>query len=142
MTQLDLQCGVIGRSGNPVQLTCIELGPGLALQLIAMDNIDSIPVNVFLHHIPGSTAQSQALSLPYGVEPVPPVLPQHRAHVQVNNITGTLSQIKLNKLVVFNLAEKADALTVLAILRGQVMGLRQGTYLGLGVLAQGKQGTA
>ena len=63
---------------------------------------------------------------------------QHAPCLAVNDLSGLFSQIFADVVIVVYLAEKADALAVLAVGGGQMFLLCDGAHLGLGQMADGE----
>ena len=84
----------------------------LRLRIITVRDIDDIASDVFLNHKPRATTQTQSLALSDRMKPITIVLPHALACLQLHDLAGALASIALDKLIVVDLAQEADALTV------------------------------
>ena len=90
----------------------------LRLRIVAIGDVDDVTTNVLLDHKPRATTQAQSLTLSDGMKPIAVVLTQHLAGLQFHDLTRTLTQVTLYKLIVIDLAQKTDTLAVLALYPG------------------------
>ena len=99
----------------------------LCLGIIAVRDVDNVTANVLLNHEPRAATQTQALTLSDGMKPIAVVLTQHLTGLQFHDLTRTLTQVTLYKLIVIDLAQKTDTLAVLALGTWQLLPFSDGT---------------
>ena len=109
------------------------------LWVVAMRDVDNVVLNVFLDNKPRTSAQPHALSLSVGVEPVPFVVSDEFASLQLYDVALLLSQIAAQVVVIIDFAQKADALRVATMGWRQMFALSNLTYLLLHHVTNGKQ---
>src|SRR5206468_4890339 len=94
-------------------------------------HVNAVGRHVFLHDIPRATRQADAFALADGVEPKAAMFGQGPAGFQLDNLSNPFAEVIPNKLVIFDLAKKTNALTVLAIAIGQIPLTRQSPHFAL-----------
>ena len=131
----ELAPGIVGDEIEAVHVDHLAV---LRRRVVAVGHIDDVAANVLLDHEPGASAQSQAFALADGVKPVAVVLAHHLARLQLDDLARAPAQVTLDKLVVVDLAQEADALAILALGAGQPLRLGDGPHLALHEMADGK----
>ena len=82
------------------------------LWVVAVGDIDDVLLNVFLHDKPGTAAKAHSLALADGMKPVPFVLSDTFAGLQLYDIARLLAQVAADVVVVVDFPKEADALRV------------------------------
>src|SRR5205814_1396503 len=82
---------------------------------IRVRNVNAIGGRVFLHDIPRAAPQADAFALPDGVKPETAMTRQDAAGLKLDDFASLFAQVIPDKLRILDLAEKTDALAVLAI---------------------------
>ena len=101
-------------------------------------HIKSIAFDVFADNEPGAAAQSQTFSLPDGMEPITFMFTQFFTRFEFYDITLFFSQIIPDKLVVIDISQEADTLTVFSFGTGQPCILGNGAYFAFHEASEGK----
>ncbi len=114
----------------------------LQLRVPSVRHEHDVLLHIFLHHKPGSAAQSQALALTDGVEPEAFVASHNLARLDVDDASLLLAHETCEELVVVDFPQKADALTVLAAGTGQMCFLSNAPHLAFGQMTDGEQTVA
>ena len=84
----------------------------LRVGVVALRDVEHILFDVLLHHKPGAAAEEEAFALSDGVEPIATVGAEDFAGFQLNNLSFAFAQIAAEEVVVVNLAQEADALSL------------------------------
>ena len=85
------------------------------LRIITMTHIQDIVLYILLNHKPGTAAKAQALALADGMKPQTLVLAYALARFHLYDIARLFAQITADIIIIINLSQKADSLTVLAL---------------------------
>ena len=132
VAQLDLQPLHPGWSVDPVGAIGLKPTATARLASVRMSDGQRVVLQVLADHVPWAAAQAQAETLPDRVKPVSQVCTQALPGGGVDDGPFALSQVELDELAVVDLAEKTDALAVLAVAGRQLVLMRQAADLGLG----------
>src|SRR5437762_13596703 len=92
---------------------------------VGVRHVNAVRCHVLLHDIPRATRQADALALADGIEPEPAMLGQRPAGLQLDDLAGPFAKVKSNEFPILYLAQKTDALAVLAVAIGQLPLARQ-----------------
>ena len=94
--------------------------PAVIFQMILMRNINNVPLNILFYYKPWPTAQTQSLPLSDRVEPVAAMATYPFFGFNIEDVARSFSQMKFHEFRILDLAQKAYALTVFAILGWQI----------------------
>ena len=86
--------------------------------VVALRHIYNIIRDVFLHHEPRSTAETETLALPDGVEPKTLVTTQLLARFHLHDVARHLANVFADIVVVVDFSLEANPLTVMAFRTG------------------------
>ena len=110
----------------------------LRIGVVALRHIEYILVDVLLHHKPGAAAEQETFALSDGVEPVAAVGAEDATGFELDNLPFALTEIAAQEVVVVYLAEKTDALRVLAVGAGQMGSMSNVAHLAFHHAANGE----
>ena len=114
----------------------------LSLGAIAPRHINHVVGHILAHHIPWSATESEPLALTNGVEPIAAMLTQFASGGDVDDGTRALAQMAADEVVIVDLSQKTNALTVLACGIGQAHLGGDAAHLVLGQVANGEDDVA
>ncbi len=145
VAHLELDGLFVGRlfpriGGNEVQVGQAEVVPVLQLRVPAVSHEDDVLADILLHYEPWSAAQSQALALSDGVEPITSVMADYTSCLDVDDLALLFAQQSAHELVVVNLPQETDALTVLSVCTGKTGFLCQSAHFVLHEVTDRKYG--
>jgi len=104
----------VRRFRNKVEIIDTELTAKLRFDSISMRDIDDIFLNILLDHKPGTATQSESFPLSDRMEPVAAMRAHFLSGFQFYNRPFPLSQETTNEIIIVNLSQKANSLTVLS----------------------------
>ena len=90
--------------GDEVEAVHVDDLAVLCFRVVAVGDVDDVPSDVFFDDEPRSSAQSQSLALPDGVEPIAVVFAQHLAGFQFDDLSGPFTQVAFDEIVVVDFA--------------------------------------
>ena len=114
-----------GVGGDEVESGGADRPPILRFRVVAVGDVDDVRSGVFADDEPGATTHAEAFALADGVKPEAMVTADGSARLPLHDIAVAATEVALDEVVVANLAEEADALTVLAARAGQARRLGQ-----------------
>jgi len=85
------------------------------LRVVTMTHIQNIVLHILLNHEPRTTAEAQTLALTDGVEPQTLVATDALTRLHLNHIARLLAQVSADVIVIVNLPQEANSLTILAL---------------------------
>ena len=110
----------------------------LRIGVVALRHIEYILVDVLLHHKPGAAAEQETFALSDGMEPVAAVGAEDAAGFELDNLPLTLTEIAAQEVIIVYLAEKTNALRVLAVGAGQMGSMGNVAHLAFHHAANGE----
>ncbi len=127
-----------GVFGNEVEALEVDDAAVLGVGVVAVGDVDDVSLDVFFDNEPGATAEAEAFALADGVEPVAVVFAEDTTGFEFDDLTDTATEIAFDKVVVVDLAEEADALTVFTHGAGEFLGFGDGADFALHHMADGE----
>ena len=85
------------------------------LRVVTMTHIQNVVLHILLNHEPRTAAEAQTLALADGVEPQTLVAADALARLHLNHIARVLAQVSADVIVIVNLTQEANSLTILAL---------------------------
>ena len=105
-----------------------------------MGDIENVALYIFLDNKPWTATETQSLALTDGVKPQTLVGAYAATGIQFNDITVIVAEVSLDIIIVVDLAEKTDALGVLASGIYKMFALGNGAHLVLHIMTYGEIG--
>ena len=121
-----------------MHLVEVNLTSILLAGTVTTTHIDGVVLYILLHHIPWTSTQAKALALSNCVEPVAVMLSKFTSCLYLDYWSTLHSQVTANKVVVINLSQEANTLTVLASSVWQFYLLSDFTHARLGYRTNGE----
>ena len=85
------------------------------LRVVTMTHIQNVVLHILLNHEPRTAAEAQTLTLSDSVEPQTLVAADALARLHLNHIARVLAQVSADVIVIVNLPQEANSLTILAL---------------------------
>ena len=102
----------LGKKVESVNSKVAAIGCG---GVIAMTDVENILLRIFLHHEPGTSPETETLTLPNSMEPVAAMLANLLACLELDDISNLFANIAADIFVVVDIAKEADTLRVFAL---------------------------
>ena len=107
-----------GVGGDEVESGGADRPPILRFGVVAVGDVDDVRSGIFADDEPGAATHAEAFALADGVKPEAVVTADGSARLPLHDIAVAATEVALDEVVVANLAEEADALTVLTARAG------------------------
>lgn len=85
------------------------------LRVVTMTHVENIVLHILLYHEPRTAAEAQTLALTDGMEPQTLVATDALARLHLNHIARVLAQVSADVIVIVNLPQEANSLTILRL---------------------------
>ena len=85
------------------------------LRVVAVTHVENILLHILLDYEPRSAAEAQTLALADGVEPQTLVASDALARLHLNHVARVLAQVSADVIVIVDLSQEANSLTILAL---------------------------
>ena len=116
----------------------LNLANVLSFRVVALRDVNNVVFGVFFYHKPRSAAQSEAFTLPDGVEPESLVPAKFSASLEFDDVAFPLADVFADIIVVVYLSQEADALGIMTLRARKVVFLRKFPYFAFWQFSNGK----
>ena len=128
-----------GVGGDEVESGGADRPAILRFGVVAIGDVDDVRGGVFADDEPGATTHAEPFALADGVKPEAVVTADGSTRLPLHDIAVAATEVALDEVVVANLSEEADALTVLAARAGQARRLSQAADFMFHQVADGEE---
>ena len=85
------------------------------LRVVAVTHVENVLLHILLDYEPRSAAEAQPLALADGMEPQALVGADSLARLHLNHVARFLAQVPADVIVIVDLSQEANSLTILAL---------------------------
>ncbi len=129
-------------NGQPMWFHYVEMVGVGGDGIVTVGHPQDVPLYVFFHHIPWSSAKTQSFALTDGVEPETAVQSQHTTRLSVDDLSRLLAQKFTNIIVVVYFPEETNSLAVFTMGSRETLAFGNGADLIFLQVPYGKTGLA
>src|SRR5699024_7393504 len=104
---------------NEMKIVHTEFIAVLQCRITSAGHVNHILLHILADNKPRSSTQPQSFTLADGMKPIAPMLAQLSTRFQLHNIPFPFAKETAHKIIIINLSQKADALTVTTSGAGQ-----------------------